>query len=366
MLERLCLGTPDGDRRQLLETVHGEGFDWSELVDQALRHQMLPLVTFELLVRQPPADAPDHIERHLASVLALNRHCLDILRRETVRVASALADRGVRFVATKGITFESTIYGGLGVRVLKDIDFMIAPADRDEVRDLMGSLGFQHGNYEWREGRVVALPRQQYIRHMLHPDHLPRFVRPSDDPCVPHVYVDFANSLTWENSQYQIPVDQALASAGTLNLPGHGGNDLPCFSPAYQFIFTVLHLFREAWLKQWVELGLDVSLMKFGDVIRLYRHHRQALKSEQFAGLLAELQITEPVAWVVEHLDRTFGTSMTSAMRLAGAVDESRLNSALPTQGDERRWRGTMRERLHAKHRSELFSSEASGSSSQP
>ena len=54
-------------------------------------------------------------------------------------MAQGLAGRGIRFVVTKGMTFESTLYGSLGTQHMNDIDFMIAPQDREAVMSAMQS-----------------------------------------------------------------------------------------------------------------------------------------------------------------------------------------------------------------------------------
>ena len=65
--------------------------------------------------------------------------------------------------------------------------------------------------------------------------------------------------------------------------------------------------------------------------------------------------LIEPVAWVLEHLDRTFGTTIVREINLQNRVTEEYLNSARASGGKLRHWKGTMRERLHSKDRSNLF-----------
>ncbi len=50
------------------------------------------------------------------------------------------------------MTFESTLYGGLGTRHMNDIDFMIAPRDREAVMSVMQELGFRPF-FEWAKDR---------------------------------------------------------------------------------------------------------------------------------------------------------------------------------------------------------------------
>lgn len=355
-LELLCTGRDEREPELLERLLAAREVSWGELLEQALRHQMLPMLAHRALrlAAESGLRIPGRVENHLQQTLEANRWRMVVLRRETARIGRALQGRGVAFAVTKGITFESTIYRDEGVRVLKDVDFLIGPADRDAVSALLGELGYRPGVYDPATRSIVSHPRRQHMTYVMNPDHLPRHARLCDEPCVSSLYVDFANSLTWTKSPYEIPVEDALASCRELRLPDVEP-PVPCLAPDFQFLFTVLHLFREAWLEQWVELELDVTLAKFGDVIRLFEAHRDELAGGAFAALVDRRRAAEPVAWVLEHTDRTFGTGIAAALGLDGRVDDDWLAAAHPSFGKERRWTGTMRERLWAKDRGALF-----------
>ncbi len=357
-LELVSVGRARECPEQLLKLLSLPDFHWGELLEQALRHQMLPLLAWHALdlAEQHGLPLPGRLAQHLSEVLETNRWRLQVFRREAARIGAALRALDVPFVATKGITFESTIYRGAGVRMLKDMDFMIPPVARETVAVALQQLGYRSGNYDRGTGTIVPLPRRMEMTYALNPDHLPRHARLADDPCVPFLYVDFANSLTWSKSPYDVPVDEALRHQVQLPLPGLMPATIPCFTPDFQFLFTVLHLFREAWMEQWLEMELDVSLMKFGDVILLFNAHVAELSGGRFTALLEQYGVAEPVAWVLEHTDRTFGTGMIEALGLTGRVNDQWLAHAHPSHGKERAWRGTMRERLWAKDRRALFS----------
>jgi hypothetical protein len=357
-LELLCVGRAEEEPERLAQLLRDPELQWGELLEQAMRHQTLPLLALHVLelAGRDEIQLTPLIAWHLAEYLETNRWRLAVFRREAARIAGALRPLGVPFVCTKGITFESTIYRGRGGRMLKDIDFMIPPSARETIPEALKKLGYQPGEYDLRTGAIMPHTRRMEVIYALSPDHLPSHGRLSDEPCVPFLHVDFANSLTWARSPYEVPVEEALRHRVELPLPGMAGATIPGFTPDYQFLFTVLHLFREAGFEQWLELELDVSLMKFGDVIRLFKAHGAELADGRFTALLEAYGVVEPVAWVLEHTDRTFGTSMTEQLGLEGRVDEDVLFNARPSTGKEdRKWRGTMRERLWARDRRALL-----------
>ena len=346
ILELLARGIVDDLEQQMVRDVLlAETLDWGELLEQALRHKMLPMLAYHIISASLRFDVPRSIYQHLESALDWNRCQIEVFRRETVRVAQGLAGRDIRFVVTKGMAFESTLYGGLGTRHMNDIDFMIAPRDRDAVLSVMRDLGFRPF-FEWAKD-----PRREEISSRLNPDHLPKLARDIDQPGTRTINVDVANSLTWTRSPFDVPVEEALEDPVEQPVPGMPGVGLPCFRPIYQFLFTVLHLFREAWLQKFVDFGTDVGLMKFGDVIRLIDQNRNELTSGELLRIMEIQRVTHAVAWVLRHLDETFQTRTLELFALETHGDKELLASQMQSSAYVHAWGQSMRERLQSKAR---------------
>ena len=349
ILELLARGIVDDSERQMtLDLLLTDNLYWGELLEQALRHKMLPMLAHHIISARLRFDVPTSIYQHLESVLEWNRWQIEVFRREAVRVGQGLAGRGIHFVVTKGMAFESTLYGSLGTRHMKDIDFMIAPRDRETVMSVMQELGFRPF-FDWAQD-----PRREEISSRLNPDHLPKLARDVDQPGVRIIMVDIANSLTWTRSPFDVPVEEALEDPVEQPVPGMPGESLPCFRPVYQFLFTVLHLFREAWLQKFVDFGSDVGLMKFGDVIRLADRDRDELTNGELLRIMEVHRVTDAVAWVLRHLDETFHTGTLKLLALEKHGDEGSLAAQMQSSGYVRAGGRSMRERLQSKARGSL------------
>ena len=349
ILELLARGIVDDPERQMArDLLLTDTLDWGELLEQALRHKMVPMLAHHIISTGLRFDVPMSIYQHLESALEWNRWQIELFRGETVRVAQGLAGRGIPFVVTKGMAFESTLYGSLGTRHMNDIDFMIAPRDREAVMSVMQELGFRPF-FEWAKD-----PRREEISSRLNPDHLPKLARAIDQPGTRTIQVDVANSLTWTRSPFDVPVGEALQDPVEQSVPGMPGVGVPCFRPIYQFLFTVLHLFREAWLQKFVDFGNDVSLMKFGDVVRLIDQHRDELTDGELLRTMEAHNLTDAVAWVLRRLDETFQTHTLELLGLEKHGDEERLASQMQSSGYVRAWGQSMRERLQSKTRGSL------------
>ena len=346
ILELLARGIVDDSEQQTARDLLLSGtLDWGELLEQALRHKMLPMLAHHVVAADLRFEVPTTIYQHLESTLEWNRLQIDVFRHETVRVAKGFVDRGIQFVVTKGMTFESTLYGSLGTRQMNDIDFMIAPADREVVMSVMQELGFRPF-FTWARDA-----RREEISSRLNRDHLPKLAREINQLGIRIINVDIANSLTWTKSPFDVPVEEALKEPVEITVPGLSGVSLPCFRPTYQFLFTVLHLFREAWLQKFVDFGTDVGLMKFGDVVRLIDHNRDELTDGELLRIMESHNVIDPVAWVLRHLDETFQTRTVELLALEKYGDEKLLASQMQSSAYVRAGGQSMRERLQSKTR---------------
>ncbi|WP_144054227.1 nucleotidyltransferase family protein [Pleurocapsa sp. PCC 7319] len=357
LLELVTLGLNSASEQEMFaELISDQDLDWQELLKQATRHKITCLLAFYIITNNLSEVITLDLKQQLETILFFNRHKIKIYRSKAAEIIRALTKNKIKFVGTKGISLESTLYQGNGNRTLSDIDFMILPNDRKVVSEILADLGYQMGTFEPKTGTIKPHSREMMINYKLNPDHLPAHILLIDDVIVPFIEVDIANSLTWTLSPFQIPVEVALENIVYQPIPEIKDISLPSFAPQFQFIFTILHLFKEAWIELTLDMnGKDVSLSKFSDVVRIWSRHQNELQNEEFVKILEQFDLIQPVVWVLEHLDRTLQTNIISSLGLEGKVTEEWLSSAAPSGTKARLWRGTMRKRLFTQDRRQLF-----------
>lgn len=355
-LEVVCMEAYEGGQAgPLRELLSQPEFDWAEFIGQSLRQKLSPLVSSVLAEHDLRGLIyPGGLRPFFADVLSLNRHKHALLRRELSDIIEGLRGQDIPFVVRKGLLLDLQLYGGRGLRILGDLDFMIEPGHSARVAEVMRGLGYQNGNYDEQREEVVPYSRQELITFRLSPDHLPKFVKATGDPLFKAVDVDFATSFSWARSEFDVPLAEAFATRADYALP-HMGAPVPGFAPAFQFLDTVLHCYREAYTESAIRAGNDVELRKFLDVLLLWRLHREALETEEFRALVSSSNLGAPLAWVFTYADRLFGQGLVERLGLAGAVAEEQLTCWRASGGEVRRWSGDIRERLYAKNRRGLF-----------
>ena len=367
LLELVCGGIEEEKNMQQIQSIlDSSNLHWGELMEQAIRHKILPLLADAIISTQQTKETvqdkevhlkksiPVMVAKHLKQALDFNKYKTDIFRKYAFAIGKRLEQAGIQYCVTKGISFETTLYKGRGVRNFDhDIDIMVRQADEEKVAEVLASLGYEIGQYDPFKNIINPMPRKELMIYKMYPDHLPPYVALTDD-IIGAIGIDFSFSFTWHNSPYTVSLENAFAGTRTINYPGTE-EKLRVFDPVYQFIFTALHLFREAWFERWIEFEQDVNLLKFTDMILMWKTYREAIETGDLKVLLIQYDIIAPVTWVLEHLDRTFETDTISTLELQQFVDEKMLFSAYGSNGEEKTWKGSMKKRLYLRNTSELF-----------
>lgn len=165
----LCLAartyrTPEAER-ELLALLHGP-LDWERLWAQGHLHEVLPLLATTIRglggqVAAPPAWQA-RAQRRLYATLIRNSTLADVL----LEVLGALRAAGVAAMPVKGLVLAETLYGGLGLRSLGDLDVLVRPADLPAARAVLHAHGFTQEHDPGYD-------------NLNHPFHDPPYYRPA-------------------------------------------------------------------------------------------------------------------------------------------------------------------------------------------
>ena len=347
VLEALCLSF--ADRRPLpaeaVQRMHCQTFSWGTFLMHATTHKLHLVAASQLLTSEAAAFVPKRIRALLQDAWLLNQHKARLLAAEAVRVTSAAATRDVVVVVRKGIAFDFEFYGAMGARTFADIDYLVLPAARASAMALFSDLGYSVGDFDHASATIVPMERRRLAAYRLNPDHLPKMVVTLDDPVIRFVDADVANSLTWHQSAYTVPLEQPVASARALRLGAAG--DIRVLPADYQFLDTVLHLFREAYVETVLREDNAITLSAFLDVVLCWRWClSQGTTSDMLGALVHRLELSPPVSWVLAHTDALFGTTMLAALGRSADGATLPLASWQPMDGRPGRWHGDLRRRL--------------------
>lgn len=357
VLESLCLHRDDERYRAALASLSErcEEIDWAALFSAAISHKMLAPLAAALSSIDIGREAPVYLYKHAQQFLFLTKQKTVIFRQVALEVSRRLRRRGIAHAFIKGIVSHNDIFRDEGDREMGDLDVAVSFADRQAVIDTMYDLGFQSALPYLDGGRLALRPydRKLEILYQLAPDHLPHFSRATNRDAAPAVVVDFSHDILWHANPFGLSLDSCF-DRGIRDIRVDEGF-MPAFTIEVQFLWTVLHLFRDAWLMTTPHFEKDVSLSKFRDVLHYWVAY-ESLRGPEFRDLVERGRVEGPVSWVLWHADSVFGTRMLAELGLPRSASKLFLNSASLDAGRTIvNWSGSMAERLRSNNRRALF-----------
>ncbi|GLW86660.1 nucleotidyltransferase family protein [Actinokineospora globicatena] len=325
-----------------------DGVDWDLLVAGALRQRLLPKLADFVIRSGGMSVLGKELRKILVQARHENRHKGRLAAREAARVVEALTAAGVNVVCTKGVVHQAALYDGSGGRVFGDVDLMIDQAGAAACAQVMPALGYLPGlRHDLVADTLVPLEKRDLAMYKLYPDHLPHFLRPLLGEALPYFMVDFCFDIVWYGAAWRIPMAEVLAETRLVTVDlGDGTVELPALTQPYDFLFTVTHLFREAWFERTAAVA-NPRLNQFADLWRQWSRLSPATVVE-LRELVHRHEIGPPVAWGCHYVDQLHGSDIVGALGLAEFCDEGWLRSASGTGGQYLSWSGDMRARVRA------------------
>lgn len=345
-----------GDIAQVKELVLGKTINWGELIEQAMSHKMFSMVCYEFIEDDDLFRCiPPFINQYFRLCYDINRLKTEEIKKAALEIDKALRDKSIPYVATKGIILDSELYGNKGMRFLSDADFMTLPQYKSDVASILESLEYCEGTVDWRRNSLREMSRKEHMRYLLTKEKLPEYIKQINNSIISYVSVGFVCSFTWAKCEYSVDLEKAFEKILRYEID-EKHSCVNGFGTSYHFIYIILHLYKHAWVEFLSKWRNDVNLVKFADVYRFWMKYENTLLDE-LPKMMKDLCIEKPILWTLYHTDQIFGSNMIEKLHCEYFVDENNqyLYSASNKQGEVRRWRGTMMDRLYSKNREELF-----------
>lgn len=338
---------------EITEILKHNKIDWGELIEQAMRHKIFPMLSWYFLQNNNFQYLPPFINQYFKVVYDVNKTKTSILKQEAIKITKELKKHSIPFVCTKGIVLDDQLYGNQGYRFLSDIDFIVQLEYKQEVINILEKIQYMPGTVDWKNNTIRKLTREEKLIYLNSSDKLPELVKPINNPIIGYASLGFVTSFSWAKCPYKIDIYKAFDNIEWITI-NETDETIPALSPVYHFLYIILHLYKHAWIEYLQRWDNDVNLVKFGDVYRFWNKYKPILQSN-LSETIKQYDLEDPVLWTLFHTDSIFGSSIVNELGLKKSIRKKYLNSAGDYKGTIRYWRGNMRERLKSKNRSELF-----------
>jgi Uncharacterised nucleotidyltransferase len=272
-LARPRLTPPAQQRIHDFLAVSGADLDWGLFLDQACRHGVLPLAGRNLMRYRLVHSAEG---RTLAPYRWIYSYAYEGNRRRNValgdeyaKVVRGLYAAGLGYAIRKGPVLTEGVYHDLGSRRMGDLDVLLHPKSFPEFAAVANDLGYQQGHLSGNAEHVVAFDRETQLvwRVALANSTLP-FLKPAQRDDVEVFVLDPCFSLFQPRSGITADVGDFLARAVETTAFGEPSRML---DPVDQVIDCCVQVHVEATTLMYIEMGKDLMVLKFLDLVELLR-----------------------------------------------------------------------------------------------
>jgi protein O-GlcNAc transferase len=217
-------GKGDATIRQLL----GQEINWTLFAQKAVDHGLASLAG-DNLARVAndivPKDILDAFRVNLEQTRSKNL----LLFQELARIIAALADEGIEAIPLKGPVLAAQAYGDVGLRVFRDLDFLVRDRDMSATMAVLHDLGYE------RDGTLTN-EQIETIQRLQGQDFL--YTRVSEIGIEPHT------RLTPIKMALDIDYDALWTRARRVSV---NGCDMLTLAPEDGLLVLAIHGGKEMW-----------------------------------------------------------------------------------------------------------------------
>ncbi|MFG3309787.1 nucleotidyltransferase family protein [Streptomyces wuyuanensis] len=306
-LARLRLTAMDQERIHQFLSVNGRDLDWGLLLDQACRHGILPIIGRNLTKHRLIHSADG---RTLAPYRWIYYYAYDGNRRrnlalgdEYAKVIRSLNDAGLDYAIRKGPVLTEGVYHDVGLRRMGDLDVLLHSKSLPEFRSIAEGLGYTQGHLSRNAEQVVPFDRRTQLvwRVNITNSSLP-FLKPAQRDDVEVFVLDPCLNLFQPTSGIEADAEEFLARAVDTVAFGEQSYML---DPVDQIIDVCVQMHVEATTLMYIEIGKDLTILKFLDLVELLRR----LSDEQLETLVARVRqygCGESVYYALHYTSQVF------------------------------------------------------------
>ena len=306
-LARPQLAASEQERIHRFLAGSGRDLDWGLLLDQACRHGILPLIGRNLtkyrLIHLADGRTPAPYRWIYYCAYDGNRRRNLALADEYAKVIRSLNEAGLDYAIRKGPVLTEGVYHDVGLRRMGDLDVLMSSEALPEFASIVEKLGYQQGHLSRNAEQVVPFDRQTQLvwKIKLTNVTLP-YLKPAQRDDVEVFVLDPCFNLFQPNSGIKVEPGDILAGAVDTVAFGEQTRKL---DPVDQIIDVCVQLHVEATTLMYIELGKDLTILKFLDLVELLRR----LSGEQLEELVTRVRgyrCGDNVYYALHHTSQVF------------------------------------------------------------
>jgi len=241
--------------------------DWTYILDQAYRHNTLPLLHHHV---QNVDSVAGHVKLLLASHYQLKQIIGEKKMDEFVAVLRAFHERGIRAIVLKGVYLAASVYRHAALRPFGDMDILVRKEDADSVFRVLKAMDYTQSEFDRDTGEQKPLGQERLEGYEHELQHYGEFRKRSASKPVVSFSIDVHHRLNTIFDDFSYPIEEVVARA-TRDTIG----DVPVYRLSNEDFLTHLcsHLYWHTQSLRDILDGKDAQLLAYSDIRSFIQTH---------------------------------------------------------------------------------------------
>ena len=298
------------ENRLILELIKG-GYADKTVLDDLMKEKLdYPYILGQLLYNRVGATAYLALKQNALlqkvnrefrnSLKAIYEH--NVVKTESFNKAVALLspvckEFNFSYALLKGAYLVELYPNGL--RTSNDIDVLIEPDHITELASILRKHGFRQGNI--RNEVFIPAERKEIISSRMNRGETVPFIKELNLPCMKYLELDVNFSLGFRPGVDEEIVRSFLDRTEPLI------HERICTLDRVDFLLHLCaHLFKEATVMSWVEMGRDISLYKYCDIYLYLKRYMNAAYMEKLIRRIDEVDLRKECYYTLYYTKELF------------------------------------------------------------
>lgn len=201
----------------------------------------------------------------------------------------------------------------IGLRTSNDVDVLIEPDNITELTNILKRYGFKQGNI--RNEVFVPAGRKEIVSSRMNRGETVPFIKELNLPGMKYLELDVNFSLGFRPGMDEEIVSDFLSRTEPLI---HG--DIHTLDKVDFLLHLCAHLYKEATVMSWVEMGRDISLYKYCDIYLYLSRYMNDKYADDLIRRIKEVGLNKECYYALYYTKELFGISISSMDKLLKGI----------------------------------------------
>ena len=265
-----------------IESMMKKPLNYQYILGQLLYNRMGGVAYYTLLKSNLLKDTNREFRNTLKIIFESGVSKTDALHTSLGYLYTILKDVDFNYAILKG-SFLVNLYPD-GLRTSNDIDILISPENITDLSKMLISSGFKQGFIH--NNSFVQANRKEIINSRMNRGETIPFIKELNMPNIKYLELDVNFSLDFKSGNDKEIVRSLLNDANELKR-----SRLKTLNEIDFLIHLCTHLFKEATVMAWVNMGRDLSLYKFCDISLFLHAYGTSVFYEKLTKRITDLNL---------------------------------------------------------------------------